>query len=31
VPARDTDKNAPASFVVRKGLLVSMGKPEVTW
>jgi Domain of Unknown Function (DUF1080) len=28
VPARDTDKNAPASFVVRKGLLVSMGKPE---
>ncbi len=28
VPARDTDKNAPTSFVVRKGLLVSMGKPE---
>jgi hypothetical protein len=28
VPARDADKNAPASFVVRKGLLVSMGKPE---
>jgi hypothetical protein len=28
VPARDTDKNAPASFVVRKSLLVSMGKPE---
>ena len=28
VPARDSDKNAPASFVVRKGLLVSMGKPE---
>jgi Domain of Unknown Function (DUF1080) len=28
VPAKDTDKNAPASFVVRDGLLVSMGKPE---
>ena len=28
VPARDTDKNAPPSFIVRKGLLVSMGKPE---
>jgi hypothetical protein len=28
VPARDTDKNAPASFVVRDGLLVSLGKPE---
>lgn len=28
VPARDTDPKAPASFVVRNGLLVSMGKPE---
>jgi hypothetical protein len=28
VPARDTDKNAPASFVVRDGMLVSLGKPE---
>lgn len=28
VPARDTDKNAPDSFVVRDGMLVSMGKPE---
>jgi 3-keto-disaccharide hydrolase len=28
VPARDTDPNAPASFVVRNGMLVSMGKPE---
>jgi hypothetical protein len=28
VPARDTDKNAPDSFVVRDGLLVSLGKPE---
>ena len=28
VPARDTDKNAPDSFVVRDGLLVSVGKPE---
>jgi hypothetical protein len=27
VPAKDTDKDAPASFVVRDGLLVSMGKP----
>ena len=28
VPARDTNKNAPDSFVVRDGLLVSLGKPE---
>jgi 3-keto-disaccharide hydrolase len=28
VPARDEDKNAPFSFVVRDGLLVSRGKPE---
>ena len=28
VPARDTNKDAPASFVVRDGLLVSLGKPE---
>ena len=28
VPARDKDKNAPPSFIVRKGMLVSMGKPE---
>ena len=28
VPARDKDKNAPDSFVVRDGLLVSLGKPE---
>jgi hypothetical protein len=28
VPARDTNPEAPASFVVRNGLLVSMGKPE---
>jgi len=28
VPARDADKNAPASFVVRNGQLVSLGKPE---
>jgi hypothetical protein len=28
VPARDTDKNAPDSFVVRDGMLVSLGKPE---
>jgi len=27
VPARDEDPNAPASFVVRDGLLVSLGKP----
>jgi hypothetical protein len=28
VPARDKDKTAPDSFVVRDGLLVSLGKPE---
>jgi hypothetical protein len=28
VPAKDTDPNAPPSFVVRKGLLVSMGEPR---
>jgi hypothetical protein len=28
VPARDTDKTVRDSFVVRDGLLVSMGKPE---
>jgi hypothetical protein len=28
VPARDKDPNAPASFVVRNGMLVSLGKPE---
>lgn len=28
VPARDTNKNAPSSFIVRNGLLVSLGKPE---
>jgi hypothetical protein len=28
VPARDTDPKAPASFVVRNGMLVSLGKPE---
>jgi hypothetical protein len=28
VPARDKDPDAPASFVVRNGLLVSLGKPE---
>lgn len=28
VPARDTNPNAPPSFVVRNGMLVSMGKPE---
>jgi hypothetical protein len=28
VPARDKDPNAPASFVVRDGMLVSKGKPE---
>jgi len=27
VPARDSDPNAPASFVVRDGLLVSLGTP----
>jgi len=28
VPAKDKDPNAPASFVIRNGVLVSMGKPE---
>jgi hypothetical protein len=28
VPARDTDKNLPDSFIVRGGMLVSLGKPE---
>jgi Domain of Unknown Function (DUF1080) len=28
VPAKDTDKDAPPSFVVRNGILVSMGTPE---
>jgi hypothetical protein len=28
VPARDTNPNAPDSFVVRDGMLVSLGKPE---
>jgi hypothetical protein len=28
VPARDTDRTVRDSFVVRKGLLVSLGKPE---
>jgi hypothetical protein len=28
VPARDTNKSLPDSFVVRSGMLVSMGKPE---
>jgi hypothetical protein len=28
VPARDKDKSAPDSFIVRDGLLVSLGKPE---
>ena len=28
VPARDTDLKAPASFIVRDGVLVSLGKPE---
>src|SRR5918993_1042562 len=27
VPARDTDATAPASFIVRNGLLVSLGTP----
>jgi hypothetical protein len=27
VPAKDEDKNAPASFVVRNGILVSLGTP----
>ena len=28
VPARDTNPSAPDSFVVRNGMLVSLGKPE---
>ncbi len=28
VPARDTDESLPASFVVREGLLVSLGTPR---
>ena len=28
VPARDTDPNGPPSFIVRNGMLVSLGKPE---
>jgi hypothetical protein len=28
VPARDSDPNAPASFIARKGLLVSLGEPR---
>jgi hypothetical protein len=28
VPARDADRNAPESFIVRDGMLVSLGKPE---
>jgi len=28
VPARDTDEGLPASFVVRDGLLVSLGEPK---
>jgi hypothetical protein len=28
VPKKDTDKSLPDSFVVRSGMLVSMGKPE---
>src|SRR5687768_4618769 len=28
VPAKDTDPNAPASFVVRDGNLVSLGNPK---
>jgi hypothetical protein len=28
VPARDTDKAAPESFIVRNGLLVSLGNPK---
>jgi hypothetical protein len=28
VPARDRDPNAAASFIVRDGMLVSLGKPE---
>lgn len=28
VPARDTDESAPDSFIIKDGLLVSLGKPE---
>jgi hypothetical protein len=28
VPARDTDPNAPDSFIVRNGMLVSLGRPR---
>ena len=28
VPARDTNPNAPESFIIRNGMLVSLGKPE---
>src|SRR5689334_12319362 len=28
VPARDTNPSAPDSFIVRKGMLVSMGNPQ---
>jgi hypothetical protein len=28
VPARDTNPNLPPSFIVRNGMLVSLGKPE---
>lgn len=28
VPAKDEDPNVPASFIVRNGMLVSLGKPE---
>ena len=28
VPARDTDPQAPASFIIRNGMLVSLGEPQ---
>ena len=28
VPAKDTNPNAPASFIIRNGMLVSMGEPQ---
>jgi len=28
VPARDTDPHAPASFIIRNGMLVSLGEPN---
>jgi len=28
VPARDTDPKAPASFIIRNGMLVSLGEPQ---